>query len=123
MNNMKNIFGLSVVTSVVLMTGCASILNNKTQMVNITASNGAKVTASADGRTFQTPSIVGLQRSQLDKVITTTDANCNPQTLAPRKIDPIFFINVVSGGALGSTTDYSTEKMWKYDDNLVISCK
>lgn len=120
---MKNILGLSVVASIVLMTGCASIINDKTQMVNITASNGAKVSANADGKVFQTPAIVGLQRSKLDKIITTTDSNCNPQTLAPKKVDPIFFINVLSGGGFGSTTDYATEKMWKYEDNLVISCK
>lgn len=120
---MKNVLGLSLVASVVLMSGCASILNDKTQNVNITASNGAKVSATADGKVFQTPAIVSLQRSKLDKVITTTDSACNPQTLAPRKVDPIFFVNVLSGGASGSTTDYATEKMWKYEDNLVISCK
>lgn len=123
MNNMKKILGLSVVASVILMTGCASILNDRTQMVNITASNGAKVSANVDGKVFQTPSIVGLERSKLDKIITTSDSNCNPQTLAPHKIDSIFFINVLSGGAFGSTTDFATEKMWRYEDNLVISCK
>jgi uncharacterized protein YceK len=120
--NMKNLLSLSLVTTVVLMTGCATILNDKTQMVNITASNGAKITASADGQAFQTPAIVGLQRSKLDKIITTSNSNCNPQTLAPHTIDPIFFINIFSGGAWGSTTDYATEKMWKYDNNLVINC-
>ncbi len=127
---MKKILGLSVVASVasvasvVLMTGCASILNDKTQMVNITASNGAKVSANADGKVFQTPAIVGLQRSKLDKIITTSDSSCNPQTLAPKKLDYIFLINVfVPFGASGSTTDFATDKMWKYEDNLVISCK
>lgn len=120
---MKKILGLSVVVSVVLMTGCASILNDKTQMVNITASNGAKVTATADGKTFQTPAIVNLERSKSAKIITTSDSNCNPQTLAARKVDPTFFINILSGGAWGSTTDYVTEKMWMYDNNLVIACK
>lgn len=119
---MKKLLGLSAIATVVLMTGCASILNSKTQMVNITTSNGEKIVATADGQPFQVPGIVGLQRSQADKIITTSQSNCNPQTLAPRKVDPIFFINILSGGALGSTTDYATEKMWKYDDNLVISC-
>jgi hypothetical protein len=121
-NKMKKLLGLSAIATVVLMTGCASILNDKTQMVNITASNGAKITANADGKAFQTPAIVGLQRSKLDKIITTSDSSCNPQTLAPHTIDPIFFINILSGGAFGSTTDYATEKMWKYDNNLVINC-
>ncbi len=119
---MKKLLGLSAIATVVLMTGCASILNSKTQMVNITTSNGEKIVATADGQPFQVPGIVGLQRSQADKIITTSQSNCNPQTLAPRTIDPIFFINILSGGALGSTTDYATEKMWKYDNNLVITC-
>ncbi len=122
MINVKGLVGLTAAVAVVLSSGCASILNQKTQMVNITTSNGATITASADGKTFQAPGVIGLTRSQSDKIITTSSAGCNPQTLAARKVDPIFFINVLSGGAFGSTTDYVTEKMWKYEDNLVINC-
>ena len=120
---MKKILGLSVVASVVLMTGCASILNSRSQIVNITTSNGSKITATVDGKSVQAPGVVGLDRSRIDKVITTTDSNCSSQTMAASKVDPFFFGNILIGGLLGSTTDYSTEKMWRYEDTLVIACK
>ena len=53
----------------------------------------------------------------------TDAANCKSETVAEKTVDPIFFINVVSGGPFGSTTDYSTEKMWKYADNVTLNCK
>jgi len=43
--------------------------------------------------------------------------------VAEKSVDPKFFVNILSGGSFGSTTDYSTEKMWKYNENVVISCK
>ncbi|MDE2421529.1 MAG: adenosine deaminase [Gammaproteobacteria bacterium] len=120
---MKKVFGLSVILSVILASGCASIVNSRTQIVNITTSNGAKVTANVDGRTLQAPGVIGIDRSRIDKVITTQDSNCNPQTMVSSKVDPFFFGNIIIGGLLGSTTDYSTEKMWRYDDTLIIACK
>ena len=104
-------------------TGCATIINDKTQKVNINTSTGAKVKGTVDGMTFEAPGIVNLTRSKQDKVLMVEDSNCAKQTIAPKKLDPIFFINFLSGGAFGSTTDYASEKMWKYDDNLTISCK
>ncbi|WP_410211830.1 hypothetical protein [Aquirhabdus sp.] len=123
MSLLKKMIGLTAIASVVLATGCASILNDKTQKVNVTTSNGSKITASVDGQSFAVPGIVDLTRSKTDKTIITSNSNCNPQTLAPKQVDSMFWINILSGGAFGSTTDYSTEKMWKYNDNLVISCK
>jgi len=38
-------------------------------------------------------------------------------------VDPKFFVNVLSGGPFGSSTDYGTEKMWKYAENVTIACK
>ncbi|AXI02102.1 adenosine deaminase [Aquirhabdus parva] len=123
MNVLKNGLVLGAIVSIALVSGCASIINSKTQKVNITTSNGSKIVANVDGKTVQAPGIVGLDRSRVEKIITTSDANCAPQTIAPSSVDPIFFGNILIGGLLGSTTDYSTEKMWKYDNTLIISCK
>jgi hypothetical protein len=107
----------------VVTTGCASIINEKTQNVNVVTSNGRKVEVSIDGMPFQAPGVAAFKRTKADKMITTRDPKCNQTTVAPSTVDNVFFINILSGGVFGSTTDYASEKMWKYQDSVVISCK
>jgi hypothetical protein len=104
-------------------TGCASILNEKTQNVNIVTSTGRKTEVMVDGMPFQAPGVATFKRTKGDKIITTKDPKCNQSTVAPSTVDNVFFINILSGGVFGSTTDYGTEKMWKYQDTVIISCK
>ncbi|CAH0356198.1 hypothetical protein AQB9606_04610 [Aquabacterium sp. CECT 9606] len=119
---MKKLAFYAAMGSVVLMTGCASILNDQTQPVNVSASNGKAVQGSIDGVPFTAPGVVPLQRAKASKIVTTTTAGCAKETAVESTVDPKFFINILTGGAFGSTTDYSTEKMWKYADNVVIAC-
>lgn len=114
---------ISIVAIATLMTGCASIINEKTQSVNVSTSNGSKVSGTVNGQVFATPSVVPLVRENKNKIFTTDDPKCAKETMAEKTVDPIFFINVLSGGPFGSTTDYSSEKMWKYSENVVISCQ
>lgn len=107
----------------VVATGCASIINEKTQNVNVVTSNGRKVEVNIDGMPFQAPGVASFKRTKADKMITTRDPKCNQTTVAPSTVDNVFFINILSGGVFGSTTDYASEKMWKYQDSVVISCK
>ena len=104
-------------------TGCASIINEKTQNVNVVTSNGQKTEVAVDGMPYQAPGVASFKRAKADKIITTRDPKCNPTTIAPSTVDNVFFINILTGGVLGSTTDYATEKMWKYQDTIVISCR
>lgn len=119
---MKKLAFYAAMGSVVLMTGCASILNEQTQQVNVSASNGKPVQGAVDGKTFTTPGVVSLQRAKGSKIVTSSTEGCAKETAVESSVDPKFFINILSGGAFGSTTDYSTEKMWKYADNVVIAC-
>ncbi len=105
------------------LTGCASIINEKTQSVNVTTSNGAKISGKVNGQEFTAPGVVPLVRENKSKIFETSAAGCVPQTSVEKTVDPIFFINILSGGVFGSSTDYSTEKMWKYSENIVINCK
>ncbi len=113
---------ISIATISLIMTGCASIINEKTQTVNVSTSNGEKVTGVVNGQAFTAPSVVPLVRENKNKVFVTDNAKCAKETVAEKTVDPIFFINILSGGPFGSTTDYSSEKMWKYSENVVISC-
>jgi ABC-type Fe3+-hydroxamate transport system substrate-binding protein len=119
---MKKLAAYALMASVVAMSGCASILNEQTQQINVSASNGKAVQASVDGRTITTPSVVAVTRTKASKVVTVNAAGCADKTALESTVDPKFFINILTGGVFGSTTDYSTEKMWKYADNVVISC-
>jgi hypothetical protein len=122
--HMKNCtLKLVAVSLITLGTGCASILNEKTQNVNIVTSSGRKAEVMVDGMPFQAPGVATFKRAKGDKIITTKDPKCNQTTVAPSTVDNVFFINVISGGVFGSTTDYGTEKMWKYQDTVIISCK
>lgn len=119
---MKSIGLSAVVVLAVLTTGCASILNESTQAVNVSASNGKSISGTIDGKTFEAPGVVQVERAQKGKVISVNAAGCSKSTALQSSVDPKFFINILSGGAFGSTTDYSTEKMWKYSDSVVIAC-
>ena len=75
-----------------------------------------------DGVPFAGPAIVSVQRQKASKIVAVDTAGCAKQTVLENTVDPKFFVNILGGGAFGSTTDYSTEKMWKYADNVVVSC-
>lgn len=109
--------------SISMLSGCATILNDDFQKVNVTTSNGEQAELSANGKTFTAPSVVDIARSEDALIISSADGKCASQTVANNEVDPKFFINILSGGAFGSTTDYTTEKMWKYQDTIEVNCK
>jgi len=107
---------------IVALTGCATILNDETQKINVTSSTGEKFSFSIDGQTHEGPAIVDVTRAKADKYIVSETPNCMKQTLLPSKVDGKFFINILTGGVFGSTTDYASEEMWTYDTSVVVSC-
>jgi hypothetical protein len=108
--------------AVACVSGCSTIINDKTQKVNVQTPNGTPVTGTVDGQTFTAPGIVTLSRENKDKVFQTDSPECRGTTVAEKSVDPVFFINILSGGVFGSTTDYSTEKMWKYSETIMLNC-
>ena len=106
--------------SVVMFSGCATILSGKKQAINVTSTPSGKM-VTISGRTVQTPSIVTIDRGQDNLTLKSTD--CDNQKLVAKKINPVFFVNILSGGAFGSTTDYASGAMWQYDDNINLECQ
>lgn len=113
---------LCLLMTSILFSGCATILNDEYQRVNISASNNKEIKGTVDGQPFSAPSIITIKRSKADKIIVVDTPACAKQTLAPSTVDMKFFINILSGGTFGSSTDYATEKMWKFQDSIVIPC-
>lgn len=109
---------------VVLLGGCASILTDDTTPVNVGTSNGKKVPIKIDGVVYQAPTVVNVKKSDKDKMImASSKSGCARQTVLKRKVEDVFWVNILSGGVLGSTTDYATDKMWSYEDSVIISCR
>lgn len=114
---------IAVVAAAVALTGCASILNEQTQSINVATSNGKEVTGTVNGQPFKAPGIVQVTRENKNKTFVVNDAACVKETIAEKTVDSKFFINILTGGVFGSSTDYGTEKMWAYSPTVTISCK
>ena len=105
---------------IVMFSGCATILSGEHQQLNITSTPSNKKVI-VGSQTVTTPAIVSVRRSNKNLIVES--ANCKGQKLLASKINPIFFVNILSGGAFGSTTDYATGSMWKYNTNVHLNCK
>jgi hypothetical protein len=115
----KTLLSLSVSFAFV---GCASIMNDPEQKINITTSGNKAVTGNINGVAFTGPGVVSVKRENAPKVISVETAGCTKQTTMPAEIDTKFWVNILSGGPFGSSTDYGTGRMWKYQDNIAITC-
>jgi uncharacterized protein YceK len=120
---MKVFTSVAVMAVLSLTSGCASVVNDKAQKVNIVASNGQQIKGDVSGVTFSSPGVVLVERANTDKLITVENPECQKTTPLKKKISTAFWGNILIGGLLGSTTDHSTEKMWEYDESVVVSCK
>lgn len=115
----KTLVMLIALVSVVVFSGCATILDGKTQTINLTTSKSK--TVDINGQQFSAPGVVTVQRSNKDAIINIKE--CNKQILLQKSVNPTFFVNILSGGAFGSTTDYASDAMWKYDQtNINVDC-
>lgn len=120
---MKKTVLTSLCVATAILSGCASILNDKTQPINVSASNGKEIAGTIDGQAFKTPGVVNVARENKNKVVLSSTEGCAKETSMEKSVDGKFFINILSGGVFGSSTDYGTEKMWRYSESVVISCK
>jgi hypothetical protein len=112
-----------VSSTLVIMTGCASIITDESAFVNVRTSNGEQVKISIDGQDYNAPGLITVAKTGTDKIIIAHNDNCDRETLAEKKIEPAFWGNIITGGFLGSTTDSATGKMWTYSESIVVNCK
>ena len=103
------------------LSGCATVLSGSTQSINVTTETGKKYTASIDGQKYTVPSVIQLTRENKDKIMTIEECP-DQKILLHKEINPVFFVNIFSG-ALGSTTDWASSSMWKYQpENVNVKC-
>ncbi len=116
------LMGLSGVIVSSMFTGCATILSGTTEKISVN-SNPSGIKFKLDNAEYTAPAIITVKRENKDKIIKVDNPKCKKTILLNKKINPVFFVNLLSGGVFGSTTDYLTGAMWKYDDNVNINCK
>lgn len=122
---MRKIFVLvMILIATIAFSGCATILSGTSQKVNVVSEGKKNVKFEIDDTIYKTPVIITLKRKNKDEIIKVLDPECSQkQILLRKKINPVFFVNLLSGGVFGSTTDFATNAMWEYDENVQITCK
>jgi hypothetical protein len=116
------LFIVCMVCVVGFLNGCASILSGSSQSINVTTETGKKYTASVDGQKYTVPSVILVTRENKDKML-TLDECPDQKILLHKEVNPVFFVNILSGGAFGSTTDWISGSMWKYQpENVSVKC-
>jgi len=114
----KKILVLMGIT-IILINGCATIISGRTQKITLLSTD--KQNVQIDGTSYSSPSIINIDRSKEDKIVTVD--GCDKKIILKSKMNPAFFGNILLGGLLGSTTDATTNSMWKYsEDNITVDC-
>ncbi|MDD3008684.1 MAG: hypothetical protein AB7U51_09915 [Arcobacter sp.] len=110
----------SILSATFLFTGCATILSGDNQSINLQSKK--EQTVSINGQQYTSPNVISLERTDKDAVLKVKD--CEKQILLKKEINPVFFVNILSGGVFGSTTDYASDSMWQYDQtNVNVDCE
>ncbi len=117
---MKTFFALTL--SLTMLSGCASIFNDSTQTIYIASNNNTPFRGTMNGAPFSGPGTISVPRSKFDKILSIETPACQKQVLLSSTVDIKFFMNIFLIG-IGSTTDYGTDRMWKFQDSVLISCK
>ena len=110
---------LSLGTAALLFSSCATIINGQTQKIHVkTKPPTAKLNIEVDGMKAVAPTIIEVKRENKNKLIKVEDCP-GEEVLLSKKLDPITFLNIISGGGIGLTTDYLSGAMWKYEPEEV----
>jgi hypothetical protein len=113
---------LFISSTVVLATGCASIITDDSAFINVRTSTGEQIKVTVDGQEYNAPGLITVAKTGTDKIVIAENDNCDRETLVEKEIEPAFWGNIITGGLLGSTTDSATKKMWTYSESVVVNC-
>ena len=103
-----------------LQAGCATIIKGDSQPLNINSNvEGASVFLNGT-RIGVTPLSAQVGRKKSAARLTLKKEGYRDRTvLLDTTVEGVFWVNIISGGALGSTTDYATESMFKYAPSTI----
>lgn len=119
----------SAIVAAMLFSGCATISNQMSQRVAIGTNTGDAVTADINGQKVMLPASVKISRSNdtVVKILPVDNPGYEATQLVivgKQNLSMWFWGNIITGGTLGSTTDYLTGGMWQYSNpNFVVPVK
>lgn len=120
MNRARLVYGLVLALTVA---GCATILSGTSQTISVNSNvDGAEVYL--DGSLLgTTPLTATVQRPKQDGTLRVeAEGYRSYQQVWSKTINTMFWVNILSGGTLGSSTDYSTGAMYAYEPaTLMVS--
>ncbi|MBQ4810331.1 adenosine deaminase [Pseudoalteromonas luteoviolacea] len=107
--------------AILTLSGCSTILTDDYHRINVSSTKqGLQV--EVDGNVQTAPGVVEVKKENKNKTLNVTTQGCEQAIALNKEVEPTFFVNLLSGGAFGSTTDYSSEKMWRYQDSVSVVC-
>jgi hypothetical protein len=110
-----------LIASTMLFTGCATIFDGKTQEITFNSIDEKKVVM--NGQAYLSPGTYKVKRPEKDGTIIQVEG-CNQPYSIDKKINNTFWLNILSGGFLGSTTDGVTGAMWEYEtSDIDVNCQ
>jgi hypothetical protein len=109
---MKRLF--SILLSVVVISGCATIIKGTSQTVSINSNvSGAEVIV--NGQRVGTTPFTGPIERKSGTTVTLQKTGYQTKTVTmTTEIESVFWGNIIIGGVLGSTTDLTTGAMYYY---------
>lgn len=111
-------FRLSLLVLAMISTGCATILDGSSQPVNIDSSpHGARIYVNGT-EVGTTPLSMRMQRSKSTMILAKKNGYEDQQIALQTKINSTFWVNILTGGPFGSTTDYASDAMIEYSPNM-----
>ena len=105
--------------SSLILSGCATLLSGEQQSLNITSNvKGAHVFIN-DMKVGRTPFYGKISKSKHLMIRLEKKGYETKIQNFDSAIDPTFWVNVISGGPFGSTTDFGTNSIWKYQPSTI----
>lgn len=94
-------------------TGCASIVKGSTQTISISSNvDGAEVFL--DGQRIGTTPFTGIVPKKKDFVMVQKAGYKTANIALSKSLEPIFWGNIITGGTLGSITDFASGAAYQY---------
>ncbi len=111
---------LAAILPAMMTSGCATVLHGTTQSTQITSDPpGATAILLPTGKTLTTPATVTLARKNVYTVLFSLEGY-EPMTIYVNKVHSDATVgNVLVGGLVGITTDYSNGAAWNLHPNPV----
>jgi hypothetical protein len=104
--------------------GCATIISGTSQIMTVNANvDGAEVhlvTEAGERLLGTTPLTTRVKRGQEGTLRVRAEGYRLYESALNKKINTVFFVNILSGGVFGSTTDYTSGAMFEYEPSTYM---